>query len=317
MNNSVIIPTILLLLAASLLLLARNVWRVIFGVEKRFGIEAFYAVLCFVASSFIVIDLMRESQAFGSSGLEIFSNLAVLILFTATTIFSFRAFILHGPAKKLRRSIHSWLLVLLALSMSGWFYRRVQNLNSCIGILGIEGVLPGVVEREERAWAMTDEGAIIPLYHLATDDIQFEQYAASANQRFQNHPHLMIHRENADKMANCHGWVFTDGRYLLKGADVERILCDNCYVVVSDPKPSDIVIYRDHLGTILHTALVQAILADGTVITESKWGVDQRFLHLPVDQPYSTLFEYYRTSRLNRHLISIRTSAAREDFLDD
>jgi azurin len=179
------------------------------------------------------------------------------------------------------------------------------------------GILPGVIEPEEGSWAMTDEGANIPLYHLATDDIQFQEYALSVDQRYKSYLHEMIHRGDADKTTNCHGWVFTGGRFLLKGADVERILCDNRYFVVSDPKPNDIVIYRDQARNILHTALVQAVLADGTVITESKWGVDQRFLHLPVDQPYSSTFEYYRTDRFSDHLIRIGTSVAHGDFLDD
>jgi len=59
--------------------------------------------------------------------------------------------------------------------------------------------------------------------------------------------------------------------------------------------------------------LVQGLLAEGTVIVESKWGIDQRFLHLPDDQPYSTLYAYYRTERVN-HLIEIH-SAATKGFL--
>ena len=316
MNNSDVIPAFVLTLAASLMLVARNVWRIGFGTKKHISIEAFYAVLCFGASAFIAIDLMYATRSFRSGNFEVYSNLAILILFSTITICALRACTLHGPAKKLRRNIHSWVLVLLAISMSGWTYHRVQYLSSCVEVLGIGGILPGVVEPEEGSWAMTDEGANIPLYHLATNDILFEEYSLTADQRYKSYLRVMIHREDADKTSNCHGWVFTGGQFLLKGADVERILCDNHYVIVSDPKPNDIVIYRDQARTILHTALVQAILADGTVITESKWGVDQRFLHLPADQPYSPVFEYHRTNRLN-HLINILDSVAQNDFLDD
>ncbi len=317
MNNSDVIPAFLLTLVASLLLVARNVWRVGFGAEKRISIEAFYAVLCLGASATIALDLMYTAGSLLAGNVEVFSYLAILILFTTITICALRAGTLHGPAKKLRRNIHSWILVLLSMSMSGWTYHRVHNLSSCVDILGIGGILPGVVERVESSWAMTDEGANVSLYHLATDDIQFEEYSLSADKRYKSYLHVMIHREDADKTTNCHGWVFTGGRFLLKGADVERILCDNRYFIVSDPKPNDIVIYRDQSRNILHTALVQAILADGTVITESKWGVDQRFLHLPADQPYSPVFEYYRTDRFHHHLIRIGTSVAQGDFLDD
>ncbi len=317
LNNSDVIPALVITLVASLLLVARNVWRVGFGAEKRILIEAFYAVLCLGASAFIAIDLMYAARSFLSANLEVYSNLAILFLFTTITICALRACTLYGPAKKLRRNIHSWILVLLAMSMSGWTYHRVHHLSSCVEILGIGGIMPGFIEREEGSRAMTDEGANIALYHLATDDIQFEEYSLSADKRYKSYLHAMIHREDADKTTNCHGWVFTGGRFLLKGADVERILCDNRYFTVSDPKPNDIVIYRDQSRNILHTALVQAILADGTVITESKWGVDQRFLHLPADQPYSPVFEYYRTDRFHHHLIRIGTSVAQGDFLDD
>ena len=317
LSNPDVLPAFVLTLAASLLLVARNMWRVGFGAEKRISIEAFYAVLCLGASAFIAIDLMYASRSFRSGNFEVFSILTILILFTSITICALRGCTLHGPAKKLRRSIHSWILVLLAMSMSGWTYHRVHSLISCLEVLGMGGVLPGVVEREDRSWAITDEGASIPLYHLATNDIQFQEYALSADERYKSFLHVMIHREDADKTTNCHGWVFSGGQFLLKGADVERILCDNRYFIVSDPKPNDIVIYRDQARNILHTALVQAILADGTVIAESKWGVDQRFLHLPADQPYSPVFEYYRTNRLNHHLINILASVDHGDLLDD
>ncbi len=139
------------------------------------------------------------------------------------------------------------------------------------------------------------------------DDYTFEEYSSSSEERFRAFGNAMIYREDADRMANCHGWIFTDGRFLLKGNDVERILCDNHYELVADPRPSDLVIYRNEMGSILHTALVQGILRDGTVITESKWGIDQRFLHLPANQPYSQHFAYYRTDRPN-HLIRIQES---------
>ena len=317
MNNSFLIPALLLSFAASLLLFARCVWRVGFGDEKRTWIGAFFAVSYFGATVLIAIDLLHMPRFNILGDFDLLSDVAILFLFAATTIYAFLAFRLHDTAIKLRRSIHSWILVLLTLTMSGWTYHRVQSQSSCVQLLGFGGDLPGIVEREEGAWAITDEGASIPLFHLATDDIRFEEFASLADQRFKSYAHVMIHREDSDKTTNCHGWVFTGGRFLLKGIDVERILCDNHYVIVSDPRPNDIVIYRDHVGTILHTALVQAILTDGTVITESKWGIDQRFLHLPVDQPYSPIFAYYRTDRPNHHLIRLGTLTDSEHLRDD
>jgi hypothetical protein len=97
----------------------------------------------------------------------------------------------------------------------------------------------------------------------------------------------------------------------VKGSDVEQILQDHQYSVVTDPRSQDLVIYRDVTGNILHTALVQALLPDGTVIAESKWGTLQRFLHLPEDQPYSTIFQFYRTKRPD-HWIQVQPQKARK-----
>ena len=178
--------------------------------------------------------------------------------------------------------------------------------------LGIAEAIPGVLVRDRQYEATTDVDNDIPLYRLETGDREFDEYASSVGEKLSSFNHLGIRRQDADKMANCHGWVFTEGRFLLKGMDVDRILCDNHYFIVKDPKPGDIVIYRNEDGGILHTALVQGILRDGNVITESKWGIDQRFLHLPANQPYSEFYEYYRTNRPN-HLINVRESTIYDD----
>lgn len=294
------------------MLLARSIWRVGFGAEKRSSIEAFYRVLSVGAASFIAIDLLQESRVHFAINFEFYTDLGCLLLFITMTFCAYHASTHHGSAVTLRRFTSSWLLIFLALMMTGWSYHRIQILSSAVDFIGISEIVPGMVELDDHSLAMTDEGTSIPLYRFAIDDNRFEEYALSSEMRFKIFGNAMIHREDADKMANCHGWVFTDGRFLLKGIDVDRILCENHYELVADPRPSDIVIYRDEMGSILHTALVQGILQDGTVITESKWGIDQRFLHLPAKQPYSQHFEYYRTHRPN-HLIRIRDSTFSND----
>ena len=233
-----------------------------------------------------------------------------------TTFCAYQVSTHHGSAVTLRQYTSSWLLIFFSLMMTGWSYHRIQIRSLGVDFVGMSDTVPGVVELDNHSLAMTDTGTNIPLYRFATDESRFEEYASSSEDRFRIFGNAMIYREDADKMANCHGWVFTDGRFLLKGNDVDRILCDNHYVLVTDPRPSDIVIYRNEMGSILHTALVQGILRDGTVITESKWGIDQRFLHLPAKQPYSQHFEYYRTDRPN-HLIRIRESTFCNDDYND
>lgn len=312
MSSTAIIPTLVISLAASIVLLARGVWRIGYGTGKSNWIESFYAVLSIGAVSFIAIDLIHQFRSRLSTDLEIYADVGCLLLCILMTFFVFRTFTLHGSAKELRGSAHSWLLILVATFMTSWTYHRIMVRSLGVEFLGAAEVLPGILEQDSLYVATTDAGTCIQLYRLETSDREFEEYATSSENKLNGFSHLGILRQDADKMANCHGWVFTAGRFLLKGTDVDRILCDNNYYIVSDPKPGDIMIYRNEVGDILHTALVQGVLVDGNVILESKWGVDQRFLHLPANQPYSQFYDYYRTTRPN-HLITVRESTLHDD----
>jgi len=282
-------------------------WRVTFGLKRRRGIEVLCTILTFVAGATISIDLLQGSKVLFPKLDRIAADFGCLLVFATLMYCAFIAKSLHGSALVLRRSSQSWMLILVAATMSGWSYHRIHVRSNELIFSGLEVTLPGNVEPDFGAVAMTDEGTNIPLYRVAVEESVFGTYASKSEEKYADFGNALIRRKEADRMANCHGWVFTAGRFLLKGNDVDRILCDNHYYVVSVPKPRDIVIYRNEAGAILHTALVQAVLSDGTVITESKWGVDQRFLHLPTVQPYSQLFEYYRTARPT-HLIQIRES---------
>ena len=306
MNNS-IITALVITLATSLLLLFRSMWRVAFGLKRRRGVEVLCTLLTFGAGAVISIDLLQASRVILAESDEIVADVGCLLVFATLMYCAFIAKSLHGSALVLRRSSDAWMLVLVAVMMSGWSFYRVHVRSNELIFSGLEVTIPGKVEPNFGAVAMTDEGTNIPLYHVAIDESVFGTYASKSEEKYAEFGNALIRRKAADMMANCHGWVFTAGRFLLKGNDVDRILCDNRYYVVSVPKPADIVIYRNDAGAILHTALVQGVLIDGTVITESKWGVDQRFLHLPTKQPYSQLFEYYRTARPT-HLIQIRES---------
>ncbi len=312
MSSSTVIPALVVSLIASILLLARGVWRIGFGTKRHKWIEAFYSVLSIGAVCFIAIDLIHQSRSLLSTHFEIYADVGCLLLCILMTFFVFRTCTLHGSAGALRRSTHSWLLIVVAVFMTSWTYHRIMVRSLGRDFLGAAEVLPGVLEQDSFYVATTDAGACIQLYRLETSDRQFEEYSASLEDKQNGFSHLGILRHDADKMANCHGWVFTAGRFLLKGTDVERILCDNNYYNVTDPKPGDIVIYRNEAGGILHTALVQGVLIDGNTIVESKWGIDQRYLHLPANQPYSQYYDYYRTTRPN-HLITVRESTLNDD----
>ncbi|HUP77150.1 MAG TPA: hypothetical protein VM260_01225 [Pirellula sp.] len=311
-----IISALVFSLTGSVLILARSIWRVGFGGKKCRPVEYSCSVLFFGAASVITLDLLQEGRVLFPKPLEMYSEFSCLLLFMGLTLGAYHASTPLGSAFTLRRRPSSWLFILVAIAMTGWTHHRIQIHSSSFICLGLSEGVPGVLELDKEFSGATDEGTSIPLFRFATDAKLFEEYASLSEERFRSFSNLMIHRKDADETANCHGWVFTGGRFLLKGIDVDRILCDNQYFLVNDPRPSDVVIYRDVLRHILHTALVQGILSDGTVITESKWGIDQRFLHLPTDQPYSQTFEYYRTNRQS-HLIRIRESTVSEEDTDD
>jgi hypothetical protein len=106
----------------------------------------------------------------------------------------------------------------------------------------------------------------------------------------------LIRIEPATDVCNCHGWVFTGGRYWIGPEDVDSILADNGYRAVSDPRPGDVAVYRD--GTVIsHTGLVRTGGAGMPVLIESKWGWMGVFLHRPDDTCFGRNYTYYRAAR--------------------
>jgi hypothetical protein len=101
---------------------------------------------------------------------------------------------------------------------------------------------------------------------------------------------------------NCHGWVFTGGRYWVSQDDVENILVENQYQPVSNPRVGDLVIYRS-LGKVNHTAVVRAAGEGGLVLVEGKWGWMGVFLHPVGDSMYGKEYTFYRSPR-HGHLVA-------------
>lgn len=102
--------------------------------------------------------------------------------------------------------------------------------------------------------------------------------------------------------SNCHGWVFTGGQFNLSGEQVDAILTENGYEKVDKPQAGDVAVYR--ADTLLrHTGVVQAVLPDGTVLVESKWGWTGVFLHAAGDSPYGREYEFRRSPRAG-HLLA-------------
>jgi hypothetical protein len=103
---------------------------------------------------------------------------------------------------------------------------------------------------------------------------------------------------------NCHGWVFTGGRYWVSQIDVEHILVDNGYEIVTDPRPGDLAIYRDS-REISHTGVVRAVIDGMPPLVEGKWGWMGVFLHPAGDSLYGINYKFYRSPRDGHLLVGL------------
>ena len=151
-------------------------------------------------------------------------------------------------------------------------------------------------DKQTGAHAVTDRGSLIPLGHFEPRD-----YVPDVPEGFSGQ---VIVADEAVSNGNCHGWVFTDGRFHVAGELVDRILSENSYTIVTTPQPGDVVVYRDEAGAVLHTGVVKSTGVDGFVLIESKWGPLHTYWHTPESQAYSQRFEYWRSPR-DGHLLRI------------
>lgn len=119
----------------------------------------------------------------------------------------------------------------------------------------------------------------------------------------------LIRRGGATDHSNCHGWVFTGGKFLLSPDDVEQIVKENGYTETHDPQPGDLVVYRQG-GLVAHTAIVRYVTEGQPVLVEGKWGTMGVFLH-PADQScYGTEYTFHRSARGTHLLVGIGGSPA-------
>ncbi|MFN7875010.1 MAG: hypothetical protein ACK5PB_06830 [Pirellula sp.] len=218
-------------------------------------------------------------------------------------------------AQPLRKNPGVWSLcaasLLVCLVCSG----RLQASGKTEPNLHTWPALPGEITSVNTHAGLTDKGRRVDLFRfelkgeLPEDD---QAIRATSN----SFPAALIRRKDADLSANCHGWVFANGVYLINSTGVSMILEDNGYTRVAIPKIGDIAIYRNAAGNVIHTAIVCSVLTDQTVLLESKWGVHHRFIHLPEDQPYSTLIEYFTTQRDNHGITILEDSPMQVNQLE-
>lgn len=91
--------------------------------------------------------------------------------------------------------------------------------------------------------------------------------------------HQIIQTGSRDESYNCHGWVFADSKGWILGESVDSILEDNQYHTISKPQLGDVVLFRNSVRKVTHSSIVRAVLDDGTILIESKWGFLGRYIH--------------------------------------
>jgi hypothetical protein len=160
---------------------------------------------------------------------------------------------------------------------------------------------------------VTDTGRSLTIYEPLTPRSPEETLAAEQRAlRPLGFAEKLIRVAPATDATNCHGWVFTGGRYWLSPEDVEEILTDNHYQPVYDPRPGDLIVYRSN-GTIAHSAVVRAITDSGSVLVEGKWGFMGTFLGAPEVSCYGRDFAFYRTPRGGHLLAGLAGAPERKD----
>lgn len=124
----------------------------------------------------------------------------------------------------------------------------------------------------------------------------------------------LIRRGGPTNHSNCHGWVFTGGKFLLSPDDVEMILKENGYHETPEPRSGDLAVYRKD-GTIAHTAIVCYVAEGRPVLVEGKWGVMGVFQHPANQSFYGTNYTFHRSARTGHLLVGLGGSPGSADVL--
>lgn len=150
--------------------------------------------------------------------------------------------------------------------------------------------------------AITDKGRPISLFHFKMHSTaEAVQAFIDGNERDRAQ---LIRLGEANPASNCHGWVFTKGRYGVRDSDVDAILADHDYELVTAPAEGDLAVYSTD-EQICHSGIVRIAGANAPILIESKWGPFGVYLHGIASQPFSQTCRFYRTKRAD-HELAIR-----------
>jgi hypothetical protein len=153
--------------------------------------------------------------------------------------------------------------------------------------------------------AVTDAGQVVGLFHfkMHSSATQIEQFIASNEKDLKQ----IIRLVEPNSASNCHGWVFTGGKYGVRDPEVARILADNGYVEVANPREGDLAIYTSG-EKFTHSGIVRIADSHTPVLVESKWGPFGVYLHGVNQQPFPGECRFFRSTRSGHQLTLRRTS---------
>lgn len=296
------------ILLLSLFLAASQLLQVLLGERKwsarldRLGTHAALLLACSLLLEMLDHATMASEQSVPWLEAGIAFTVAGAVIVLHRVITSGRLFGLRVSSRAARS-----VLVTLCAAAAGWAGQQF-----CSNAIGKDGLglfynTPGTLEEVNEQVAVTDAGRRIPLYRWQVSDAEYRTYRQNEAARLSLFTQAAIPRSPSSPQANCHGWVFSDNQFLLQGRYVEWILKDNGYAQTQSPGPEDLVVYRDEHGSIVHTGIVRGVLDDGTIMIESKFGLDGLYLHEPQAQPYATDYVFYHSAR-HGHTIAIEDS---------
>ncbi len=182
----------------------------------------------------------------------------------------------------------------------------------------LDYVLLGKPETQptQRALAKTDRGTAIVLKEAAAPREPSELVEPEEKTLRNGHFHgSLIRQSGPNTNSNCHGWVFTGGKFFVTNEDVEAIVKENGYQEVQVPQPGDLVVYRQG-GSVAHTAIVRYVAEGQPVLVEGKWGVLGVYLH-PADKScYGTQYTFHRSARSGHLLVGLGGTAGPSDGMN-
>ncbi len=158
---------------------------------------------------------------------------------------------------------------------------------------------PDLVNAEER-YLLTDAGTRIEV-QIPVDTQELNGIEERDLLQDMHVSMLIIQHEAASDDSNCHGWIFTGGKYWVLGKSVDTILEQNHYEPTKSPKPGDLVIYRND-AKVAHTAIVRYVTEGMPVLVEGKWGALGVYLHAVEESCYGRNYMFYRSLRKGHQL---------------